>query len=322
MRAAATYGQAIRAFEPMEGKQPMRKFASFGTVLQGWYPVGRADLSPGEVRRVWIGARDLVLYRDLDGTLRVTERACGHLGADLAKGRVVAQGLECAFHRWCWGADGACSAGGGRGASSRIRTYAVEERWGLAWVWAGDAPAYPLPQPGPENRHVLRLPEQRLACHPHVMLGNGLDVAHVGPVHRFHHQEEARVELAPPHRVTAHIHARFGRTLLRSLLGLSGRDVRFSFTTIGPSLAWLKVEHPTPFELVWAGRPLPDGGCAAQTVFFLPRRRSIARALPMMVATTWADRKVLDRLEFRPNFVASDAIFALYARQVEAMPAW
>ena len=47
-----------------------------------------------------------------------------------------------------------------------------------------------------------------------------------------------------------------------------------------------------------------------------------ARAVPMMIATTWADRRVLSGLEFRPNFVASDAIFARYAKLVEGLPEW
>jgi hypothetical protein len=42
----------------------------------------------------------------------------------------------------------------------------------------------------------------------------------------------------------------------------------------------------------------------------------------MMVATTWADRRVLEGLEFQPGFVASDAVFARYAAMVDALPEW
>ena len=93
-------------------------------------------------------------------------------------------------------------------------------------------------------------------------------------------------------------------------------------TGFGPSLAWVTVTAPTPFELVWAARPLPDGGCATQTLFFLPRWSSLVRAVPMMIATTWADRLVLSGLEFRAGFVPSDAVFARYAQLVETIPEW
>jgi len=296
----------------------MNRFANPEVVCEGWYPIGRARSIPrGAIKRIPIGKRDVVVYRDFDGALHAVERSCGHLGADLSLGKVVDKGLQCAFHRWCWNGDGVCANG------TRIATYAIRERWGVGWVWAGEAPAYELPGPEPPNgAHVLRLPMQRIACHPHVVLGNGLDVSHVVGVHRFHFEGEPAVESEPPHRMSVQVRAHFHTTLMRNILGLAEQSARWRFTTIGPSLAWVKVDSPTPFELVWAARPLPDGSCATQTLFFLPRWRSLTRAVPMMIATTWADRRVLSGLQFRPNFVASDAIFARYAKLVEALPQW
>jgi phenylpropionate dioxygenase-like ring-hydroxylating dioxygenase large terminal subunit len=317
-----TFKAAQRASEPLT--MPLRRFARNDVVCEGWYVVASSrSLARGRVTRVWIGTRDLVVYRDLSGTVRATDRACPHLGADLANGTVVVKGLQCAFHQWCWGTDGRCVAGGGVASGARLATYEVRERWGLIWVWAGTSPAYELPMPEPENRaHVLRLPSQRLGCHPHVVLGNGLDLTHVVPVHRFRFVEDPAVEPEPPHRLSVHVHVKFQATVMRHLLGLASKTARWTFTNIGPSLAWVRVIAPTPFELLWAARPLPDGGCATNTLFFLPRWRSLVRGLPMMIATTWADRGVLEGLEFQPGFVPSDAVFAQYAGLVDALPEW
>lgn len=303
---------------------PLQRFANPDVVCQGWYVVGSAGaVGPNAVTRAWIGKRDIVVYRDRSGVLRAIDRACAHLGADLGHAAVVDKGLQCAFHNWCWGADGSCVAGAGVGSGARVRTYEVRERWGLIWVWAGGTPAYDLPMPDPDNRaHVLRLPPQRLRCHGHVVLGNGLDLTHVVPVHRFRFIDDPVVEPEPPHRLSVSVHTRFDPTVMRRLLGVAGRDARWQFTNIGPSLAWVKVTRPTPFELVWAARPLPDGGCATQTLFFLPRWSALVRAVPMMIATTWADRRVLEGLEFRAGFIASDAVFACYAQLVEDTPEW
>jgi phenylpropionate dioxygenase-like ring-hydroxylating dioxygenase large terminal subunit len=317
-----TYSAAQRASARLPA--PLRRFANPDVVCEGWYAVGPSRaIRPGAVTRAWIGKRDIVAYRERSGVLRAMDRACAHLGADLTQGIVTEKGLQCAFHRWCWGADGACTAGGGVAVGARTATYEVRERWGLVWVWAGGTPAYDLPLPDPENRaHVLRLPPQRLACHAHVVLGNGLDLSHVVPVHRFRFETDPVVEPEPPHRLSVRVETRFDATPMRRVLGIANRSARWRFTNIGPSMAWVSVTSPTPFELVWAARPLPDGGCATQTLFFLPRWRSLARALPMMIATTWADRRVLTGLEFQPGFVASDAVFARYAQLVEAMPEW
>jgi aminopyrrolnitrin oxygenase len=303
---------------------PLRRFANADVVCEGWYAVAVAGaIARGRTKAASIGKRHIVLYRDRSGELHAADRACPHLGADLEMAAVTAKGLQCAFHQWCWGADGTCTSGPGAAVGARLRTYAVCERWGLAWVWAGGAPAYDLPLPQPENRrHLLRLPPQRLACPGHVVLGNGLDLTHVVPVHGFSFVDDPTMEVEPPHRISVHVHARFRPTTMRRVLGVSGRTARWRFTNIGPSLAWVTVTSPTPFELLWAARPLPDGSCVTQTLFFLPRWRSLVRAVPMMIATTWADRRVLEGIEFRPRFVASDAVFASYARLVEEMPQW
>jgi len=302
----------------------LKRFANGDVVCEGWYCVGSASrIRRADVRRAWIGKRDLVVYRDLEGTLRAVDRACAHLGADLTHATVVQRGLQCAFHRWCWGPDGSCVAGGGVPYRAQLRTYEVRERWGLVWVWAGDVPAYELPVPEPRNHEcVLRLPPQRLMCHAHVVLGNGLDLTHVGPVHRFRFERDPVIEEEPPHRISVQVEARFDTTLMRRLVGIARRTASWRFTNIGPSLAWVAVTSPTPFELVWAARPLPDGGCSTQTLFFLPRWTTALRALPMMIATTWADRRILNGLQFRPGFVPSDAVLARYAELVEALPEW
>jgi len=317
-----TFKTAVRASEPLS--LPLRRFANPDVVCEGWYAVRLArSIRRGAVVRAWIGRRDLAVYRDLSGTLHASDRACPHLGADLTLGQVVDKGLQCAFHKWCWAPDGSCSAGGGVASGARLGTYAVRERWGLVWIWAGGSPAYDLPLPEPENRaHLLRLPPQRLKCHGHVVLGNGLDLTHVIPVHGFRFVDDPAVEPSPPHRLSVKVHARFDSSPMRQLVGVAGRTARWEFTNIGPSLAWVKVISPTPFELLWAARPLPGGGCATQTLFFLPRWTALLRALPMMVATTWADRRVLEGLEFHPGFVPSDAVFARYAGLIEEMPEW
>src|SRR5437867_1236845 len=117
-----TYKAAQRTADQLP--RALRRFANPDVVCEGWYVVGSARaIRPGTVKRVWIGKRDIVVYRELSGALRATERACPHLGADLAQATVVEKGLQCAFHRWCWGADGACAGGGGVMSGTRISTY-------------------------------------------------------------------------------------------------------------------------------------------------------------------------------------------------------
>src|SRR5439155_10157980 len=131
---------AARAAAPRGGRDEgrrMKRFANPSVVCEGWYAVGAARaIRPGSVTRAWIGKRDIVVYREHSGALRAVDRACAHLGADLAHGTVVDKGLQCAFHRWCWAADGACAAGGGVAVGARIAAYELIGSWGMVWVWA------------------------------------------------------------------------------------------------------------------------------------------------------------------------------------------
>jgi len=302
---------------------PLQRFANPAVVCEGWYAVGPVRrIRAGDRRRVWIGAHDLILYRDRDGVLRAVDRACPHLGADLAQATVVGQGLQCVFHQWRWGPDGTCVAGGGVGSGARLRTYAVRERWGLAWIWAGRAPAYELPEPDPANTRVVRLPSQTIGAHGHLVIGNGVDVTHLAPLHGLRTESAPVVAEATGTRFAIDVHLRIAATAMRRLLGLAGRTARWRFTAIGPSLAWVSVTEPIGFELLLTARPLRTGGCATKSLFFLPRWTALARALPMMATVTWADRVVLEGLDFRPGFVAADALFERYGRMVDALPDW
>jgi phenylpropionate dioxygenase-like ring-hydroxylating dioxygenase large terminal subunit len=302
---------------------PLQRFANPAVVCEGWYAVGAARrIRAGDSRRAWIGARDLIVYRDHDGALRAVDRACPHMGADLAQATVVGQGLQCVFHQWRWGPDGTCIAGGGVGSGARLRTYAVRERWGLVWIWAGDAPAYELPEPDAANRRVVRLPSQTIEAHGHLVIGNGLDVTHLAPLHGLRAESAPAIAESSPTRFAIDVHLRIGASALRRALGLAGSTARWRFTAIGPSLAWVTVTAPIRFELLLTARPLRDGGCATKSLFFLPRWTTLARALPMMATVTWADRMVLEGLEFRPGFVGADALFEFYARMVDALPEW
>ncbi len=80
-------------------------------VPNGWFVVAEAsDLGPGDVRALHYFDRDLVVYRAADGTPRVLDAHCPHLGAHLAVGgRVEGECLRCPFHGWKFdGESGRC----------------------------------------------------------------------------------------------------------------------------------------------------------------------------------------------------------------------
>ncbi|MBI5201377.1 MAG: aromatic ring-hydroxylating dioxygenase subunit alpha [Elusimicrobia bacterium] len=168
-------------------------FASFDTVIEGWYWGLRSDeLKAGQARALNLMGRELVLYRGENGAVSAMDAYCSHMGAHLGEGWVQGDSIRCVFHYWKYGPDGACTEApcftGKPPASVRQKTFPVEEKYGLIWIWAGKAPRYPVPCPPELEGQELDFRMGRAFrknCHPHVLLINAIDENHFASVHHL-----------------------------------------------------------------------------------------------------------------------------------------
>ena len=117
-----------------------------------WQPAALVDefdarLDPNmahrPVKAVRLLGQDLVLFRARDGGFGLLDRHCPHRGADLAFGRLEAEGLRCPFHGWKFSADGRCLETPAEPVGStlcqrvRARSYPVREVAGVLFAWLG-----------------------------------------------------------------------------------------------------------------------------------------------------------------------------------------
>src|SRR5262249_32850302 len=92
--------------------------------------------------------RQLVAFRTTSGKVAVLDARCAHLGANLGRGKVRGDTLECPFHHWRYGADGRCASTATMDCGSsahRMRSYPVVERHGFVYFFFGPRPLFPLP---------------------------------------------------------------------------------------------------------------------------------------------------------------------------------
>ncbi|MFD2238076.1 aromatic ring-hydroxylating dioxygenase subunit alpha [Aureimonas populi] len=165
-----------------------------------WQPAALVDeLSPERpVVAVRLLGQDFVLFRDGSGRYGLMDRDCPHRGADLAYGRIEADGLRCAFHGWLFDATGQCiqtpAEPVGSTLCQRIRqkAYPVQERNGIlfAYLGEGEPPAFPeldcfvAPQ-----THVFAF-KGLIECNWLQALEVGIDPAHASFLHRFFEDED------------------------------------------------------------------------------------------------------------------------------------
>jgi phenylpropionate dioxygenase-like ring-hydroxylating dioxygenase large terminal subunit len=167
----------------------------------------------------------------------------------------------------------------------RIRAYAVRERWGFVWIWAGAAPRYELPEPEPANaRLVLRLPPSRLRCHPHVMLGNGLDFTHVVPVHRVQLQEDPAVDLDPPFKLAVSVHGSFWADAAAEAAASDGGVGPVAVLDGGAKSGVVVRRVSIRFELLWSV-PTPSREAPNRSGWHHPPQRGIAGSRGMRPCT-------------------------------------
>src|SRR5262249_47058578 len=136
----------------------------------------------------------VAVYRGRDGHIRAIEDRCAHRQVQLSHGFVDDCRLKCTYHGWTYGPDGQLveiphDRFGKAFPSVQLRTFPVEVRYGLIWIFFGD-PALATQRSIP---HVPELEGPRpWACvqtdytvraHPSMIVNNAMDSTHVATLH-------------------------------------------------------------------------------------------------------------------------------------------
>ncbi len=121
----------------------------------GWYSAGYStEFSPSEVvSRRYVG-RDLIVWREADGTPHVMDAYCPHLGAHLAMGGCVeGERLVCPFHHWAFDGDGTnvdIPYAERTNRKAKVRSFPTVERNQMVMFWyhpdAAVEPMWEIPE--------------------------------------------------------------------------------------------------------------------------------------------------------------------------------
>jgi len=157
-----------------------------------WYVVA---CSP-EVKEEPLARRVLntpvVLFRDENGQAVALFDRCPHRGLPLSMGRLKAGMVECRYHGFTFGGDGACRIIPSQEAVSAaigVPSYPLVERYHWLWTWVGD-PARADPSLIPDCS-VLDSPDYSARtgaflpfdCNAMLLLENLLDQTHISFLH-------------------------------------------------------------------------------------------------------------------------------------------
>ncbi len=254
--------------------------------------------------------RRLVAFRARSGRVGILDARCQHLGADLAQGRVVDECLECPFHNWQYGTDGQCEKipqSRTIPAFARQKSYSVELRHGLVFMWNGSTPLYPLPfYEGLEAEDfVCSGPRaMELNCPWYLVGANSFDSQHLYSVHERVLLEPPQVRPSGDFGLSSRTVAKVGQRTWydRFVHSFSGPVATMTATNWSGSLVFVRVdlERTTTYGVV-SLRPLDEQRVVIHIFAFLPRSRSA------MMGRIWDPLRTTLRLYFIRQFLKDDA---------------
>lgn len=159
----------------------------------GWYALAFSRQLPpgGLLRRAFVG-RELVLWRGRSGRATAMDAYCPHLGAHFGHGGAVrGDALRCAFHGFCFDADGRCVA---TGYASKPPPAAVAGTWPLREVNGmvlvhhgadGAAPTWEVPALDQRGWSPPVFRRFEIEAHPQETTENSVDLGHFAHVHGY-----------------------------------------------------------------------------------------------------------------------------------------
>ena len=158
-----------------------------------WYVAATENEVADQLVPSKILGENIVLYRKTDGQVAALEDACPHRKLPLSMGRIKGDQVECGYHGMMFDCSGSCTRAPATDrppSTARVRSYPIEARYGLLWIWMGEAaqadPAqiFAVEHWGDPAWGLNQGDGMAIHCNYQYMTDNLLDPTHVAWVHQ------------------------------------------------------------------------------------------------------------------------------------------
>jgi phenylpropionate dioxygenase-like ring-hydroxylating dioxygenase large terminal subunit len=233
-----------------------------------------------------IAGRRLVAFRTSRGQPVLLESRCCHLGADLSLGKICDDAIQCPFHHWEFGPDGACTKIPVRDDIprwARQTSFPVVERHGLVFFFNASEPLFDLPfffDCRPEDFTPARPFTTTLDCPWYLVGANAFDLQHFRAAHDRRLVGLPLVDCPVPfaRRATGTFEVASDSLLDRLTRVLAGLQVTMSITDYCGNLlfATAQFRRTCSYGMVCT-EPKASGETRVSVVVFVPRSSSLAK---------------------------------------------
>jgi 3-ketosteroid 9alpha-monooxygenase subunit A len=306
---------------------------------RGWFVVADSAAVEKKPYSARYFGEDVVLFRGQSGAVAMLEAYCPHMGTHLGRSQashVMTSGhhidgdsIRCPFHGWRFGLDGKCTEipyfGGPIPKLARVRSWPVQERYGLIFCWndpEGRPPDFELPDyPEWDDPQWMRWAQldhlADLPCHPVEIFDNTSDFAHLNYLHggqvrsyeneidgHYYRQRESMVGYSPGIGNSFQLDARNERrlTTLTPYTGPGLATGRFLEANAAQLIATTPIEDGSARLWQCAMIKRPTGMSEAQAREMLVSfNRNMAKGLGLEDAEIWANKRAATQIMQLPT---------------------
>ncbi len=182
---------------------------------KAWYPLAVSSaLKRGKLLRQTAFGVPLVLYRSQQGRVGVMTSTCVHMGADLSRGKVSGERLQCPMHGWEFNTGGRCEhipMASEIPNRARQSALCIEERNGIVFGFLGGEPDAPPPDfPAEAFHQTSRITVMDFDTPYQVLASNSYDAQHFSTVHHRPLVGTPKVFINSPHHYGLNFRASVG----------------------------------------------------------------------------------------------------------------
>ena len=304
-----------------------------------WYPLCRSS----ELKRKQVIKRDafglsLAVFRTESGRVGAVHSECVHMGADLSRGKVSGERLQCPLHEWEYGSSGLCEhipAVAAVPARARQMSLVCKEQYGMVFGFLGGAPTFDFPLFEESDHDLFSAPYMMDFDTPYqVLAANSFDGQHFSTVHHRKLLEPPTLNSFSQHHLSVDFRAIVeGNQLHDRILRRAGVDtVELSAHCWGGNNI-LAYNARTNARILFTILPVTDKRTRVYILNVMPSKtapklpRSVRRMMlyfmhEMTIAFLKSDIVVMRDLQFKLGVLLKDAdhVFIQWVKYWKSLP--
>lgn len=304
-----------------------------------WYPLCRS----AELRRQQVIKREafglpLAVFRAASGKIGAVHSECAHMGADLSRGRVSGERLQCPLHEWEYSPTGVCEhipAAATVPARARQMSLVCMERYGMVFGFLGGSPTFAYPLFENSDHDLYSAPYAMDFDTPYqVLAANSFDSQHFSTVHHRKLLEPPTLNSRSQHHLSVDFRARVeGEQLHDRLLRRIGVDVVELSAHCWGGNNILAYNARTKARILFTILPVTDKRTRVYILNVMPRETASKLPRPlrrlvltimhhMTIAFLKSDIVVMRDLQFKLGILLKDAdhVFIQWVKYWKALP--